>query len=447
MKLFSYEINRHGITRIKERFKGTVDVAGVTTRKKRFSIGEHSWSSRCKKFENMYQQYPMLKQGILTLAGIVMSEGAHTSPATNKQDETYNLAEEAKWRVDNSLHKRHNINSLLYQTVNIMCKFGSCFWEKTETPEFSYRIIPNQESIEPASYDDTGEITEWRQVIMGTTYATWNSQEIVHFAWNVCSNSWPYGTPLLIGLDVETEALLGLEESAKDFMEKEAWPYEILSLGDSQNQITTNDYNTAKIAWKNRQPGQGITSRNIPINLLKGGTGDTPLRELSDLMELLKDNVQDGLMVPAISKLYNSTEASAKVMTQHVMTVLGQPIQWLLKERYEEDILKPFMEASGFSVKACPELIFESPNVHKKEDGEFWVSLVSTQIATPQQAADALGIEYDEEYFTKKEEQMLQQQQANNEQKPQGDDSEGKPQQNGVTYEVRIKPDKRDLRS
>jgi len=439
MRILNYEISRHGISRIREAFKGTVDVAGGRTKPGRFYIGEHTWKSRCSKFEKMYQQYPMLKQGILTLAGIVMSEGAYTSPAVNKSDETYPLAEEAQWRVD-KLNKQYRVNSMFYNTVNIMGKFGSCFWEKTSTPEFGFRIIPNQESIEPAFYNDIGEVTEWRQVIWGTEHAKWSADQIVHYAWNVSSNSWPYGTPLLIGLDVETEALLGLEESAKDFMEKEAWPYEILSLGDAVNQINPADYNTAKGAWKNRQPGQGITARNIPISLLKGGTGDTPLRELSDLMALMKDNIQDGLMVPPISKLYNSTEASAKVMTKHVMTVLGQPIQWLLKENYEEQLLKPYMEQIGFSVKSTPEIIFESPDVHKQEEGEFWVGLVASKIQTPQQACEHLGLEYDEEFWSKEEEKLLQQQQDAN--KPQeGEPSESKPQ-SGVTYEVHVKPDR-----
>jgi len=438
MRILNYEFTRRGITRVQEAFKGTVDLAGGERKTKRFYIGEHSWRSRCDKFQKMYDNYRMLSSGILTVAGMVTSEGVWTKPAVKKDRETYPLAKEAQWRVDNTLHKNHNINRLFYQTVNIMGKFGSCFWEKTFTPEFGYRIIPNQEGIEPARFNSIGEVVEWRQVINGRETAKWPTDLIVPYHWNVSSVSWPYGTPFLVGLDVETEALLGLEESAKDFMEKEAWPYEILALGDASNQIVASDYNTAKTAWKNRKPGQGITARNIPINLLKGGTGDTPLRELSDLALLMKDNIHDGIGVPPISKLYNSTEASATVMTKHVMSVLGQPIQWLLKERYETDVLKPYMEHSGFSVKSCPEIIFESPDVHKKEEGEFWVGLVTAQIQSPKQACEHLGLEYDEEYWTQKqkqeEEQMLQQQQDMNQ-----PDQEEKPQR-GVTYEVKVKP-------
>jgi len=125
----------------------------------------------------------------------------------------------------------------------------------------------------------------------------------------------------------------------------------------------------------------------------------------------MKDNAHDGLMVAPLSKLYNSTEASAKVLTKHIMTTLGQPIQWIIKEAYEEYVLKPYLEHSGFSVKSCPDVLFESPDVHKTEEGEYWALLVERQIQTPQQAAEHLGLEYDEEYWKQEQERMKEEQQ------------------------------------
>jgi len=428
-------------TTIKERFKAGIDVAGHKPKARRFYVGEHSWGASCRKFEQMTQAYPLLKQGLLTLAGLVLPEGAYTSPAEKKpvkkseqqklseaDSKTYALAEEAQWRVE-KFNEDMRVNNVLYNTVYIMCKFGSCFWELTEEPKFAYRIIPNQESMEPAAVDDIGNITGWRQVIQGSVVAEWPAESIVHFAWNVSSSSWPYGTPFLIGLDVETESMLALEKSSADFMDKNAWPYEVLSVGDSASPISASDYAGVKSSWGNRQPGDGFTLRNIPVNLMKGGTGDTPLRELSDLMNLMKDNIQDGLMVPAISKLYNSTEASAKVMTSHIMTVLGQPIQWLIKEKYEEQVIKPYCESIGFSRKSAPKLIFESPTSHKAEEAEFWKVMGELQVQSPEQIAEHLGLEFDEDYWkAKKEEEQAQfeQQQkmglnkpgANGEQKP-----------------------------
>jgi len=425
--MVNFRIGRFDITignnpKIKEKFKGTVDSVGGEHKSRRYYIGEHSWASNCNKFERMTQAYPLLKQGLLTLAGIVIPEGAFTAPAQKRpvkksdrnslsesESKTYALAEEAQWRVE-KFNKDMRVNSVLYNTVYTMCKFGSCFWELTEEPKFAFRIIPNQETIEPATGDGVGNVTGWRQVIHGSPVAEWPAESIVHFAWNVSSSSWPYGTPFLTGLEEETEALLQMEASAQEYMHKEAWPYEILSLGNMENRIDPDDYAKAKTAWKNRKPGQGITARNIPIQLLKGGTGQNPLRELSELMTFMKDTIQDGLMVPAISKLYNSTEASAREMTSHIMTVLGQPIQWLIKEKYEEQVIKPYVESIGFSRKSAPELIFESSTSHKAEEAPFWKIMGELKVQTPEQIAEHLGLEYDDKYWIAKqkdeEEQM-----------------------------------------
>ena len=237
------------------------------------------------------------------------------------------------------------------------------------------------------------------------------------------------------------------QKGFEDYMDKEAWPYELLAMGDATTRVDETAYSNAKTAWKNRRPGQGLTTRNLPAEILKGGTGGSPLRELSDLMSFMKSNIQDGLMVPSISQLYNSTEASATVMTKHVMTVLGQPIQWILKEQYQNEILKPYMEASGFSVKSAPELTFESPDVHKQEEMDFWVGLVNAKIQTPMQAADHLGLEYDEEYFVEQQEQMMQQLQQGaqtGEDNPEEKPKEEKPvveTRGDVTYEVKVRHD------
>jgi hypothetical protein len=105
------------------------------------------------------------------------------------------------------------------------------------------------------------------------------------------------------------------------------------------------------------------------------------------------------VMIAPISKLYNSTEASAKEMTKHIMTVVGQPWQWQLSSYFEQYILKPYITSQGYSVRSLPKVVFESPDVHKKEEGDYWVALVTNKIQTPMQACDHLGLEYDQEYW------------------------------------------------
>jgi len=390
------------VRKVSEKFKAKTK--GPVLGRKVFFPGEHSWQSRCTHFDKLAQQYPLFNQACLAIAGMTVSQGVFLSPAVKKNEETYPLAEEALWRVQ-KFNRDMRVIAKFWETALRMVKYGAAFWEVTWTPKFAFRLAPFQECIEPAEADELGEVSRWRQVINGMVTAEWpakpveNETYMIMVPWNVTSDTWPYGTSLGVGLETELEALIQMEQSVKDYMEKQAWPYEILALGDKDTLITEEDYRNAKTEWQNRQPGEGIVTRNMPVNLLSGGTGSNPIRELAVLCELMKDNVHDGLMVPPLSKLYNSTEASARVLAQHVMTVLGQPIQWLIKEAYEETVLKPYLESLGFSRKTCPQVLFESPDTQKKDEGEFWVGLVQAKIQTPKQASEHLGLEYDEDYW------------------------------------------------
>ena len=87
------------------------------------------------------------------------------------------------------------------------------------------------------------------------------------------------------------------------------------------------------------------------------------------------------------------------------MRVLGQPLQWLIKDYLEEYVLKPFLENSAFSRRSCPVTLFESPDTAKKEEGEFWIGMVNAGLQSPKQACDHLELEFDEDYWKKKQEE------------------------------------------
>jgi hypothetical protein len=91
------------------------------------------------------------------------------------------------------------------------------------------------------------------------------------------------------------------------------------------------------------------------------------------------------------------------------MTTLGQPIQWRIAEYFTDNILKPWLENTGFSRKSCPEVIFESPDTNKKEEGDYWIGLVNAKVQSPQQACDHLGLEYDEKYWADLEQKQQEQ--------------------------------------
>lgn len=450
--------NQHRFRSV-EVFKAQYDKqASGKPQRKVFSLGENSWLNRCQHYDAMCEAYPLLKMSLFTLAGLATAQGVFYRPAEKKAEKkkpykvvseteevTYALAEEALYRVE-KFTKEQKVVSKFYETVFRMAKYGGCFWEVTYEPVFSFRIPPMQEYIEPAEADAQGTIIRWRQVVHGVSTAEWTNQELILIPFlGETTATWPYAPSLLTGTETESDMLVEMERNTEKYMEKQAWPYEIAAFGDAANPVLEDDYVTASSAWKNRQPGDGFATRNIPVNIIQGGTGSAPIRELAVLCELMKKNINDAVMVPGVSQLYNATEASAKVLTAHVMTTLGQPVQWRIAEYFSDGILKPWLEASGFSRKSCPETLFESPDVHKKEEGDYWGLLVDKKIQTPQQACEHLGLEYDEEYWNmqlkREQEQFDKQLQAKQESAPndasKGTQTSAKPEQvKGKSYQV-----------
>lgn len=413
--------------RTSERYRAAYDKTGSRKPKRKvYSLGENTWLSRCKHYDELWEAYPLFRQAVTSLAGLVNPQGVFFKPAEKKpqkksvmtatemqayirETETYALAEEAQYRCE-KFKETHFLNGKIYNTVWNIAKYGSCFWELTDSPIFDFRVPPLQECIEPAEADDQGNITVWRQVVNGVVTAEWNSPRLILLSWNATTATWPYGNGLAVGLETEMDMLVSVEESVKDYSEKAAWPYEILALGNGAGAtVNDSDYQDAKSEWRNRQAGDGIATRNMPVEIIAGGTNSAPIRELASLCELMKDNIHDGFIVPPLSKLYNSTEASAKVLVQHVMTVLGQPLQWLLAESLQSYVLKPMLEQAGFSRKSCPVPLFESPDTAKKEEGEFWVSLVTAKMQSPKQACEHLNLEYDEDYWKQEEKKQQEQ--------------------------------------
>lgn len=421
--------------RISENYKAAFDKTGTSKpQRKIYNLNENSWASRYKHYSKLREAYPLFDKACLGLAGLVMSQGIFHKPAVKKNDETYGLAEEACWRADQFRDKRY-VNSKLFNTIDAIAFSGSCFWELSDNETFDFRIPPLQEYIEPYKANDQGEITDWRQVINGSTKAEWTSDQLKLISFRPTTATWPFGNGLGVGLETEMEMLVDMETSVKDYSEKAAWPYEILALGDKDSMVADSDYSTARTEWKNRKPGEGIACRNMAVDIKAGGTNSAPIRELAAICEFMKDNVHDGLVVPPVSKLYNSTEASAKELRKQVMDIIGQPLQWLLKEHYEQDILKAFMIQQGYSVKSCPAAMFEAPDVHKKEEGEYWVSLVNAKIQSPLQACDHMDLEYDENYWKQEEQKQMEFQKQKLEATPK-EEGESPKQREGKSFKV-----------
>jgi len=388
--------------RIFERFKGFFVTAGASGKKRRFWQGELSWKARCEFFNTVYERFPLAKAQVLTIGGQLTADGVFTEAAYTEGPHKQS-SEDAKEKIDD-LNKRIGIESLLYETGIGMAKFGSNFWEKSFQPIFDTRIIPMQENIEPSKQDLVGNITEWRQNVWGQRESpTWTTDKIVHFPWNVTSKSWPYGTSLLTGLDIVFDILEQLETDIKEFMHKAAFPYEVLGIGDKEYRPTSSEVSEAKTKWKNKVPGEHILT-NYPVNLVTGGTGDKTITNLNDILNFLKDECIDGLLVPPISKQWSSTMASATEMLPWARANLIRPMQRIIAHKMEHEIYRPYLEDLGFSVKVTPKLMFEPPDAHKEDDAEYFSKLVLAGVIPPKAAARELGYEEDYEEWQKETE-------------------------------------------
>lgn len=392
--------------RIREKFKGFFASGGKPPKKEKFWIGEKTWQARCKHYDLIFERHPLAKAQILTIAGQLMAEGVFTESAVNRQGDEYTRAKEAQERCDR-LNENIGLDTILYDTAVYMAKYGSCFWEKSKEPIFDVRIIPSQELIEPATRDDIGNITSWRQASLSKPQPQWSSDEIVHFAWNVTAKSWPYGTSLLVGLDTEFEVLEQLEEDIKEFMHHSAFPYELWQVGDEAFRPTESQLETIKTTVKNWEPGEHHVT-DYHIDLKTGGTGDKTITNLNDILNFLKDQCIDGLMVPPISKQWSSTMASATEMLPWARANLIQPMQRIIRRKIEHEVYQPYLESLGFSVRVCPKLKWESPDAHKDEEAEYWALQVQSGIVPAEYAAEQQG--FDVEKIKKLKEEALRRQ-------------------------------------
>jgi hypothetical protein len=421
MKLLGLEISRSK-GKAKETFKGGYVASGQSPKPHRINVGELSWEGRCRYYSNIDQRHPLAKACIRTIAGQVMAQGLFLTPVTDDAGKPYPRTSDAKDACD-ELNAKIGLDTMLYESSVTLAKFGSVFWEK-DLDSFNVRIVPSQELIDPAVTDGKGNVTQWRQKTWESTPTLWDAEEIVHVPWDITSATWPYGTSLLVGLETEFEILEQLEIDIKEFMHRTAFPREMYQIGDGQFVPSGDDMEVIKSRIEDWEPGEYIVT-SYPIEHKSGGTGDSEVRNLNDVLTFLKCQLVDGLMTPPVSFQYSSTYASSKEMMVQQRANLVVPMQRLFKRKIETEVYKPFLESRGFSVKDTPTLHFESAEAHRVDMADYYLKLTSANIMPPRFAAQELGIPeemYDawqlekqkqqEKIFTQKTEQPQQQAQT-----------------------------------
>jgi hypothetical protein len=432
MKLFGRTIN-FGKAPIKEQFKGYVDVGtGQKSGPHKFNLGDHSWSERCKYYDNLCDTEPLAKSIAMTIAGQLMAEGMFIVENDLIHDESGGRAKDAAEEIE-QLKEDIKLETQVYDSTINCVKHGTVFFETAKTPRWDMRIIPFQENIAPQHQTGEGTIDVWHQLNSSMQEnAAWTTDSeqdnyIIPVSWNVTSRSWPYGTSLYAGLDSEFRTLSQLKTDIAEYMHNNAFPMEIYAVGNGEFTPQDTDLATIRSIVKVTQPGQKIIT-SYPIDHKVGGTGDREVKGMDTVLNFVKEELVDGGGIPPISRQWNSTQASAKEMMPWTLANYIKPLQRTYAVIFQEYLFKPYLESLGYSRRLCPRLMFSPPDSHKMDDATYWKAFIDAGLP-PQYAWEELGFdlehirELQEENDKRQEEQMKLQASLN----PQPNKPEDKP--------------------
>lgn len=357
-----------------------------------------------RRFDEYCNKYPKVKSALLTVAGQVVADGVFTSMP---DDNDYPRALQAK-KVCDDFNKRVGMYLLIRKTALRMVKYGTGFWELdfNNVNGLNVQLIPHQEYMYPVYV--SGELSGWEYRLNGVAIHKWPKEQIAVFPFDPEEND-PYGTSLLTGIDYELETQDEIRKNLLAYLEKQAWASNVLQVGDGQ--YSPNDDMIASINTevKNREVGEDFVT-SYPIDLKVMGAAQVETRMIPETLKFSDDQVTDALMSPPISKLYNSTEASATVMTEWARGCLIKPIQNIISEVVEKQVYQPMLEDMGFTVKLTPDLSFDPPDVHTNDEAAYWGTLLDKKVQSPEQVCKALGLTYDSAYWKQDEAKQLEQQ-------------------------------------
>jgi hypothetical protein len=384
---------RNPFTKIKHGFFEKMQ--GVLQHRDRVDWTNFNFEEYSKRFDDYCSRYPKVKSALYTVAGQVVADGIFTSLPESIKD-TYPRAEDAK-QVCDAFNKRVGMYLKIRKTALRMAKYGTAFWELdwNDVNGLNIQLIPHQEHMKPIYTAD--ELTGWEYVVDGTSRAKWGLDQIAVFPLDPEEND-PFGTSLLTGIDYELNAQDEIRDNLLTYLKKQAWASNVLQVGDTTMTPTQTEIDSIRSEVKNRKVGEDfVTSYPLGLQVMAAAAIET--RMIPDTLKFTDDQVTDALMAPPISKLYNSTEASATVMTDWARANLITPIQNIIREVVEKSVYQPMLEDQGFTAKLTPELSFDPPDVHTTDEANYWKIMLDGKVQTPEQVCKALGLIYDKKYF------------------------------------------------
>lgn len=380
--------------------------------------------SYCERFDEYANKYPKVKSCLQTIAGQSISDGVFITEA-----DEYERAVEAKERCERFnrencyfMGRRVNMNILAYETFFRMIQYGTAFWEKDfrHPNGLAVQLLAYSKYLTPV-FSKQGELVKWEMRKDAQVLRSWVPEEIVVFPAPPLRNP-PFGTSWLTGIDYELNTQGTIRKNLLAYLEKQAFASNVLQVGDGNYMPGSDEVTAIETKVRNREVGEDFVT-SYPTNLQVMGAAQIETRMIPEALEFTDTQITDALNSPPISKLYNSTEASATVMTDWNRAITAYPLQRVFSNIVETEVYEPFLVDLGYSSRVFPSLAFDPPDVHTKEEADYHLALVQGEIETPEQAAKKLGIDWDKAYWDKqrkeKEEQMKMQPQN-------GEDQQGK---------------------
>ena len=389
--------------------------------------------SYCKRFDEYASKYPKVKSSLISIAGKVAGEGLFLVEAGD-----YPRAIEAKDYCE-KFNDRVGMYLKVRQCAYRMAKYGTAFWEKdwNDVNGLNVQAIPRQRYMTPRFDEGSGEVAEWQYLVYGSPLYRWEVDKIAVFALDPEENP-PFGISLLTGIDYELATQEEIRKNLLKYLERQAWASNVLQVGSDAHALTDAEYQQIKTEVKNADVGENfVTDHDIEVKVM--GAAQVETRMIPETLRFSDDQITDSLMIAPISKLYNSTEASATKLADEENMRIIFPMQKIISEVLTKQIYQPLLEDAGFSVNVVPKVSFEPPDVYTLEDATYWKTLVDAKVVTPEQAAKELGIEYDSAFFKAEEQKQLdlmKQKTQQAQQSTQGNNPNQPPPKAGETWKV-----------
>lgn len=407
------------------RIRGFIEIL-KSQQQRGISVTEYesfSFEDYYEKYSILAARYPKIKSAVMTISGQTVADGIFLQPAHRRDPDTgrdvdYQRSLEAAALCE-KLNRRINLKDKIFRTASHMVKYGTCWWEKSWEPELDADLVHQQRYMKPRYSGRSLVLEGWdlRSSMSQSATVSYSLDEVITFTLDA-DLYYPYGTSLLSGVEQETDFMDEVTGNLRKYLKRQAWAPNALQVGDGEH-IPQEDEQSSLRSFVQQQETGDTLLVSYPIKRESLGSGDMETRMIPDTLRFIDDQIADSLITPPLSKLYNSTEASAKEIRNATRASLIVPIQDMIARKIEDELYWPYLEDLGYSRRVVPAIVYEPPEAGRENEAAFWTELVNAKIASPRQAALELGIEYDEEYFTQVAElaaKQLEQSQAGQDQ-------------------------------